>query len=397
MRSLEKAGLLVRKLEALPSDPELMERARAGRGLTRPELATLLSYSKIALSHALLQTPLLDEPHLAVWLDTYFPSELQDVVKGDIARHDLRREIIATGVTNAIINRCGPAFAARMADETKATPDAIAKAFLAVREIYALPDLWRQLDALDNIVPGQLHLELYKATQDLLRGLVPWMLHERSVLGTYEGSVSRFKQGLTDLKNALGAVMPPALAQEVEARRQRYVQGHVPEAVAMTMAQLPVLGLAPVVTRLAMDTGATAENAARAYLAIGDELKATDVAAQAGRIPVADSYDRIAITQALDAVTRAQEVLARSSLRDLSASAKARQTIASALAEITAGGPLTLARSSWRPGSSKPCSRSRPRAVPRARGQRGRSAMSTQHGPAMRSCQISRHRNPAFS
>jgi glutamate dehydrogenase len=346
MRSLEKAGLLARKLEALPSDAELMERARAGRGLTRPELATLLSYSKIALSHALLQTPFLDEPHLAVWLDTYFPVELRGVVQGDIARHDLRREIIATGVTNAVINRCGPAFVARMADETKAAPEAIAKAFLAVREIYALPELWRQLDALDNIVPGQMHLELYKATQDLLRSLVPWMLHERSVLGAYEGSVAHFKQGLQALTPALAAVMPPSLAQDVETRRGRYQAAQVPDALALAVARLPVLALAPVVTRLAQDTGATAEDAARVYLTIGEELKAADVATQAARIPVADSYDRIAITQALDAVTRAQEVLARTSLRDPAAAgaASTRRTIAAALGEITAGGPLTLAR-----------------------------------------------------
>ena len=345
MRSLEKAGLLVRKLEALPSDTELMERARAGRGLTRPELACLLSYSKIALSHALLQTPFLDEPHLAVWLDTYFPVELREVVKADIARHDLRREIIATGVTNAVINRCGPAFAARMVDETKAAPEAIAKAFLAVREIYALPELWRQLDALDNMVPGQLHLELYRATQDLLRGLVPWLLHERSVLGAYEDSVARFTQGLHALANGLATVMPWSLADEVEERRRRYQKARLPEALALTMARLPVLALAPVVTRLAQDTGAAIDDAARIYLAIGEELNTAAVAAQAARIPVADSYDRIAITQALDAVTRAQEVLARSALRQSdAAAATARAKIAAALAEITGGGPLTLAR-----------------------------------------------------
>ena len=54
MRALEARGLLDRPLEALPSDEELLERARAGRGLNRPELAVLLSYAKIALSQDLL-------------------------------------------------------------------------------------------------------------------------------------------------------------------------------------------------------------------------------------------------------------------------------------------------------------------------------------------------------
>ena len=346
MRGLEKTGLLSRKLEALPSDGELMDRARAGRGLTRPELATLLSYSKIALSHALLQSPLLDEPHLAAWLDAYFPAELRAAVGADITRHDLRREIIATGVTNALVNRCGPAFAARMADETKAAPEAIAKAFLAAREIYALPDVWRALDALDNKVPGALHLELYKTTQDLLREVVPWLLRERSVLTAYEASVASFRQGLAALSGALASVMPAALAQQVEERRGRYAAAGVAAGVALELARLPVLALAPVVTRLAQTSGAGAEQAARAYLAIGDELKTAEVTAQAARIPVADSYDRIAITQALDAVARAQEVLAGLSLRggDAAQASPERTAIGAAMTDITSGGALTLAR-----------------------------------------------------
>ena len=56
MRMLEARGLIERPLEALPSDIELQERARAARGLTRPELAVLLSYAKIALQHDLLES-----------------------------------------------------------------------------------------------------------------------------------------------------------------------------------------------------------------------------------------------------------------------------------------------------------------------------------------------------
>ena len=64
MRALEARGLLDRPLEALPSDEDLLERARAGRGLKRPELAVLLSYSKIALSEDLLDSSVPDEPLL---------------------------------------------------------------------------------------------------------------------------------------------------------------------------------------------------------------------------------------------------------------------------------------------------------------------------------------------
>ena len=77
MRTLEARGLFDRPLEALPSDMELQGRARGGRGLTRPELAVLLSYAKIDLQHDLLESQVPDEPGLEPWLSGYFPPALQ--------------------------------------------------------------------------------------------------------------------------------------------------------------------------------------------------------------------------------------------------------------------------------------------------------------------------------
>ncbi len=114
----------------------------------------LLSYAKIALSHDLLASPLLEEPQLASWLDTYFPPALREGFSADIKQHSLRREIIATGITNAVVNRCGPAFAVRVADETRRSTADVSKAFLAVRDIYDLPKLWQRLDDLEVIGLG---------------------------------------------------------------------------------------------------------------------------------------------------------------------------------------------------------------------------------------------------
>ena len=111
MRALEARGLLDRLLEALPSDEQLLERAKAGRGLKRPELAVLLSYAKIALSQDLLDSKVPDEPLLESWLTAYFPARLHGRFATDIKKHILRREIIATGLTNAIVNRGGPVLA----------------------------------------------------------------------------------------------------------------------------------------------------------------------------------------------------------------------------------------------------------------------------------------------
>ena len=56
MQSLEPRGKLDRGVEFLPSDAMLETRARAGRGLTRPELSVLLASAKLALD-TVINTP----------------------------------------------------------------------------------------------------------------------------------------------------------------------------------------------------------------------------------------------------------------------------------------------------------------------------------------------------
>src|SRR5262249_61866188 len=94
---------------------------RRHRALTRPELAVLLSYAKIALEHELLSSPVPDEPLLEPWLAGYFPSELRRRFPEAVSGHSLRREIIATSLTNAIVNRRGPAMTVRLASATRRT------------------------------------------------------------------------------------------------------------------------------------------------------------------------------------------------------------------------------------------------------------------------------------
>ena len=120
MQSLEQRGLLSRAVEFLPDDAALTERTRRGQFLTRPELAVLLAYAKLTLYDDLLATSVPDDPYLARELSQYFPREIQDKFPTAVEFHRLRREIIATSLANAVINRGGPACVVRLIDETDA-------------------------------------------------------------------------------------------------------------------------------------------------------------------------------------------------------------------------------------------------------------------------------------
>ncbi|RUQ58549.1 hypothetical protein EJ913_31355, partial [Azospirillum doebereinerae] len=110
IRALEKAGRLNRAIEYLPTEEELAQRMAERRGLTRPELAVLLAYAKITLYDDLLASDLPDDPAMAEDLLRYFPQALREGQRDAIGRHRLRREIVATQVTNSLVNRVGPTF-----------------------------------------------------------------------------------------------------------------------------------------------------------------------------------------------------------------------------------------------------------------------------------------------
>ena len=65
IRHLERKGELDRQVENLPDEEVLSERRKQRLGLTRPELAVVLAYSKISLYRQLIDTNLPDDVYFA--------------------------------------------------------------------------------------------------------------------------------------------------------------------------------------------------------------------------------------------------------------------------------------------------------------------------------------------
>ena len=346
MRALEQRDLLDRRLEALPSDKELLERGRAGRGLTRPELAVLLSYAKIALLHDLLSSKVPDEPQLAPFLIAYFPPQLRQQFAGDIEKHSLRREIIATGLTNAIVNRGGPAMAVRLVGETGRHAGDVAHAFMAVREVFDLSHLSQRIDALDGKVNGRAQLALYQAVQDLVQEQTRWFLRDGAAISELTGTIAHHRAGVTALKAALDVVLPAAAKAKLTHAVQQMAAEKVPADLAFDVAALEVLASAPPITVLSAQTAGDVAAAAVAFFSVGEKLGIADLAARAGAIRAVDFYDRLAIGQALGQLAFAQSALSGEAISTGSLSSVDGK-VASAKAmldEISGADMLTLSR-----------------------------------------------------
>jgi glutamate dehydrogenase len=353
LHTLEARGLFDRRLEALPSDKELEERGRTGRALTRPELAVLLSYAKIALERDLIASEVPDEPLLESWLSAYFPTELRQRFPAAIRGHSLRREIIATDLTNAIVNRGGPAMAVRLADQTRGTSADVALAFLTVREVFELPALWRRLDALDGKVGGEVQLSLYQATQELVNTQTLFLLRHASAGTSLAEAIARHRGGLAALRPVLPSLLPARLGKRLAEDSQRLIANGVPAELAAEIAALQVLQLSLAITEIAGASGSSVPEAARVYLALGDRLRIAELSAKAAKIVTPDYYDRLATGQALSQLEAAQGALALAAIRAggsaalegwLAAQGSRLARVMATLDEICGEANLTLSR-----------------------------------------------------
>ena len=272
MSSLEAAGKLNRALEYLPDGEQIAERSAAQKGLTRPELAVLLSYAKMTQYDALLGSQLPEDPYLQRVLIDYFPDRLGEGYAETIAAHRLRREIIATCVTNEMINRVGALYPYQLADEQGASADEIARAFIATCDIFDMPSLWADIEALDNRVPAAVQTEILILVGGLVERAMQWLIRHRRSQQPIEEIVAYFREGIAELMTGL----PQALAavnRLTQVKRSRYhADLGVPRELAARIASVVPLSSALDIVDIARSHDRGVSEVASLYFRLGAYL-----------------------------------------------------------------------------------------------------------------------------
>ncbi len=271
IKVLERDGDLDRTLENLPSDDELQERMARGAGLTRPELSMVLSYSKIWLYNQLIASDVPEDRYLSNELERYFPDAVQRRYGDLLGLHPLRREIIATATTNSLVNRMGPVFAVRTAEDTGAGVGAIARAYAIARECAAMREIWGEIEALDNRAPAAAQYDMHYRTTRFLRYATYWVLSHRRDLDV-ERTVAQLRQGLTDLARSARALVTGRLAGRMTEAHDELTKQGVPDRLAARVATLELLYSGLDVVDLAQSRKLEMHGVARAYLHIGQRL-----------------------------------------------------------------------------------------------------------------------------
>ncbi|HEV2780486.1 MAG TPA: NAD-glutamate dehydrogenase [Actinophytocola sp.] len=277
---LEQTTGLDRQLEALPSDQEFRELEKAGRGLTSPELATLLAHVKLALKEEVLASGLPQVDAFARRLPEYFPSQLRARFADAIPAHPLNRQITTTLLVNEVVDGAGVSYVFRLAEEMNATGTDAVRAFAVVTTVFGLPELWREIEALDNVVPTGTQDAMVLEIRRLLDRAARWLLSNRPQPLAVGAEITRFRGVVRDLMpdmiDLLRGRQRDAAVQDAE----KLVTDGVPARLAMRVSTLldayGLLDVTEVAELAEVDAAVDAERSpaetAELYYALSDHL-----------------------------------------------------------------------------------------------------------------------------
>ena len=309
MHFLEKAGRLNRSIEYLPTDEQIAERRAQGLGLTSPEHAVVLAYSKIWLYDELLASPLPDDPWVATALQRYFPQALQDRFAAYMPRHPLKREIIATYVTNSMLNRVGSTFVHRLVETTGARAHEVVRAYLMSREIFGLVPLWQAIEALDNQVPDEVQSRMLIHTSAQLERGTTWLLRSRRLADDMAATIAHFKPGVEALSARLPELQDEDERSGVEAALARYVADGVPRELASRVVTFDTLHATLDIAEAAGTAKQPVERVAAIYFDIGNRLGIPWLREKIGVLPGDQHWRMLAKGAMLDDLSGLQRTI----------------------------------------------------------------------------------------
>jgi glutamate dehydrogenase len=276
IRSLERSGRLLRSVEALPDDRQLAERRRDGQALTSPELSVLLAYAKLQTDAEVLRSSLPDDPALEELLVEYFPTALRKRFPAAITGHPLRREIIATALTNRAVNIAGVTGLFRLMQETGAPLARVVLAHTVARSVFGVDRLWDAVRPLDNLVSATIQVELRTEATRLAERTARWILRQPELAEETAPSIAEVRERFAAPVAAVRAGLPRwLLGGEAEAyaeRATRLKEAGVPAALAAEIAAAPLLPAALDLAVVSERTGAPVPLAGQVMQCVADRL-----------------------------------------------------------------------------------------------------------------------------
>ncbi|WP_030943372.1 NAD-glutamate dehydrogenase [Streptomyces sp. NRRL S-646] len=294
IRHLVREGHLDRALEFLPADRQIRERLSAGQGLTSPETAVLMAYTKITVAEELLHTSLPDDPYLSGLLHAYFPTALREKFADRIDGHPLHREITTTVLVNDTVNTGGTTYLHRLREETGASLEEIVRAQTAARAIFCSAPVWDAVEGLDNQVEAAVQTRIRLHSRRLVERGTRWLLNNRPQPLQLAETVDFFAERVEQVWQQLTKLLRGADLEWWQQIYDELTGAGVPDALATRVAgfssAFPALDIVSVADRM----GKEPLDVAEVYYDLADRLHITQLMDRIIELPRADRWQSMA-------------------------------------------------------------------------------------------------------
>lgn len=292
LRTLEEKLDLDRRVEAIGDDQHLLGYQISGKGLPRSNLSVLVGSAKRLTFGEIMGSTLPDDPACRHFLIEYFPKAVHQKFGEALFEHRLRREIVATMMTNKLVEQTGTTYLHSESRALGLTVAEVAKSYLLADAFLGGDALREQLYALDNKVaaPAQ-----YAALLEL-EDTVCWV--NRSLLSrqdlkhlTFENVAAR-RGAIQQLMDGLAGRLPESTAKELEGRITQLTKvDKFPAALAKKIAYLPFLRDVLRFIRVSEEAKLDLLDVAQAFYQVGAELRFDWVQEQARKVAGRNEWD----------------------------------------------------------------------------------------------------------
>ena len=272
INELERTGKLDRALEFLPDDKALMDRKLRGQGLTLPDIAVLMCYSKTILKEQILASDVPEDNFMNKVLVTAFPKPLQKRFSQQMQDHPLRREIIATRLSNIINNEMGFTYVYRLQEETGASVALIVRAYMIARTVLDLESIWKQIEELGTKISAQKQIEMMMFYVRLSRRVTRWFIRAQRRLVDITQTIKLYSEGIKELKQSMPGVLGEGNREQYKRQQQNLINDGIPAPLAHELTVTRGLFAASDIIEIAHLKGVSVSKIAEVYFGIEEYL-----------------------------------------------------------------------------------------------------------------------------
>lgn len=272
IKELESLKIIHRRVEFLPEDKELLERKAAGEGLTRPELAILLAYTKIHIKHEILKSKIPEDPFLSKIIDTAFPNTITKKYQKVMCEHRLKRDIIATQLSNKMVNEMGITFVYRMQMETGATIEEIVRAHAVASRIFETHELQKTIESLDFKISMADQYEMLYNIRHLLNLSTRWFLYNNQMKEDIVKLIDHYAVHIKQIEELIPNLMAGFTKRYLESITEKFSRAGLPTSIARKVATYRAIYTALNIIDVASKNQFDLLKTAKVYFASGERI-----------------------------------------------------------------------------------------------------------------------------